>query len=155
VTAGAILGIVLSALFNYDKLGAFGAFLESVPKRPEMYTYLGVFVLLLMGGVVAKLVLRMKYPKSKIMKQLSKRILTATQTVGWLGVLSVLLVYENASYFAWRLWPLVVLAVGVLWGLWLGTASYKTVPVTLAAEANEARKLKWLNWGSKNRKKRA
>jgi hypothetical protein len=155
VTAGAILGVALATLFNYDKLGAFGAFLEAVPKRPEMYVYLGVFVVLLLGGVITRLVLRAKYPKSKIMKQLSKRILTATQTMGWLGLLSVVLVYENASYFAWRLWPLLVLAVSVLWGLWLGTASYKTVPATLVAEANEARKLKWLNWGSKNRKKRA
>lgn len=155
VTAGAILGVALAALFNYDKLGRFGAFLQAVPKRTELYVYLGVFVALLVGGVVIRLVLRAKYPKSKTIKQFAKRILTATQTIGWLGLLSVVLVYENASYFAWRLWPLLVLAVGVLWTWWLVTVSYKVVPTSLAQEANEARKLKWMNWGSKRKRKRA
>lgn len=155
VTAGALLGVALAILFNYDKLGAFGTFLQTVPKRPELYVYLGVFVALLVAGVVTRLVLRAKYPKSKIIKQFAKRILTATQTVGWLGLLSVVLVYENASYFAWRLWPLLVLVVGVLWAWWLVTVSYKEVPATLAQEANEARKLKWLNWGAKRKRKRA
>lgn len=155
VTAGAILGLALAALFNYDRLGRFGDFLQAVPKHIEMFVYLGVFVAIMLLGVGVRFVLRARYPKSKTIKQFTKRILTATLTVGWLGVLSVVLVYENASYFAWRLWPLLVLAVGLLWAWWIATASYKVVPEALAAEANEARKLKWLNWGAKRRKKRA
>ena len=152
VTAGAILGVLLGVLFNYDKLGKFGVFLQVVPKRPEMIVYGAVFVVVLVGGVMTRFILRARYPKSKTMKQLTGRILVATQTIGWLGLFSVALMYENASYFAWRLWPLLVLLAGLLWAIWIATASYKVVPKGLASEANEARKLKWLNWGQKKSK---
>jgi acid phosphatase family membrane protein YuiD len=155
VTAGAILGVGLAMLFNYDRLGAFGRFLQTVPKRPELIAYLAVFVLILAGGVAARFVLRAKYSKSKAMKQLAKRILTLTQTIGWMGLLSVVLIYENASYFAWRLWPRLVFLVAALWTWWLVTVSYREVPQALATEADQARKRKWLNWGGKRRKKRA
>jgi acid phosphatase family membrane protein YuiD len=154
VTAGAVLGILLAALFNYDRLGWFGVFVQTIPKRPELVGYLAAFVVILVGGVVARLVIRARYPKSKIMKKMSARVLVATQTIGWLGLFSVALLYERASYFAWRLWPLLVLLAGVMWGLWLATASYKVVPATLVQEATQARKLKWLNPG-KGRNKRA
>lgn len=153
VMAGAVLGIGLATLFNYDKLGAFGQFLQAIPKQPEQIGYLVAFVAILLAGVVIKLVLRARYPKSKIMKKLGSRVLTATQTVGWLGLFSLVLVYEHASYFAWRLWPVLILVVAVAWKGWIAVTSYKVVPEALAKEANEARKLKWLNWGK--RKKRA
>jgi acid phosphatase family membrane protein YuiD len=152
VTAGAALGIVLAGLFNYDKLGAFGGFLQAVPKHPEQVGYLVAFGVILIGGIVARVALKAKYPKSKVMRQLGGRVLVATQTIGWIGLFSVVLVYERASYLAWRLWPELVLAVGLIWAVWLATASYKTVPETLAKEANIARKLKWLNWGKKKKK---
>jgi acid phosphatase family membrane protein YuiD len=154
VTAGAVLGIALAALFNYDKLGGLTAFLQTVPQMPELIGYAVVFALILLGGVATKLILKARYPKSKTMKQLGSRILGATQTTGWLGLFTVVLAYEHASYFAWRLWPILVLLVAVIWGVWLAAVSYKVVPEAMAKEANEARKLKWLNWG-KGRKKRA
>jgi len=147
VTAGAVLGVVLAGLFNYDRLGSLGIFLQTVPGRPELLALLIGFAVVLLGGVVARVILRRRYRKSKIMKQLSSRILAATQTVGWLGLVSVVLAYEHASYFAWRLWPMAVAAAGLLWGVWLLTASYKVVPAELATEVNQARKLKWLRWG--------
>lgn len=153
VTAGALVGIALAALFNYDRLGKLGEFFRELPTRPELLGYLIGFGVLVLGGVIAQLVLRAKYPKSKIIKQLSKRILAATQTVGWLGLLSVLLSYEHASYFVWRFWPMLIAAIAILWGLWLLTTSYRVVPATLAVEMNTARKLKWLRWGrDKSRK---
>lgn len=154
VTAGAVLGVLLAALLNYDRLGQFGVFLQAAPSRMEMLGYLIGFVVVIVAGVVARLVLRAKWPKSKTMKQLAKRILTAAQTTGWLGVLSVVLVYERASYFSWRLWPLVVILAAVLWAWSLVVVSYRAVPAALAGEANEARKLKWLTWGrDKGRRK--
>jgi acid phosphatase family membrane protein YuiD len=155
VTAGAILGVLLGLLFNYDKLGKFGDFLQLVPKRPEMIVYAAIFLVILLGGIVGRLILRARYPKSKTIKKLTSRILVATQTIGWLGLFSVALMYENASYFAWRLWPLIVLLAGLLWALWIATGSYKVVPQGLAIEANEARKLKWLTWGQKKSKQRS
>ena len=154
VMAGAFLGVGLALLFNYQRLGAFGAFLQTIPKRPELIVYAAVFVALLVIGLVARFFFRSRYPKSKAIKTVTRRVLTATQTVGWLGLVSAALVYENASYFAWRLWPLLIMLVGVVWAVSLFMASFRTVPVALAIEANEQRKMKWLNFGrNKNRRK--
>ncbi|MDB5178896.1 MAG: putative integral rane protein [Patescibacteria group bacterium] len=147
VSVGAVLGVVLACLFNYDRLGKFGEFLQAVPQKTELWAYLGVFGVMIVGGLVARLVLRARYRKSQVMKKLAKRIFTAAWSCGWLGLVSLVLVYEHASYFAWRVWPVAVIAAAVLWGVWLATASYRAVPATLAAEATEARKRKWLTWG--------
>jgi hypothetical protein len=152
VTAGAILGILLAVLFNYDRLGRLGNYLQAVPVRLELIGYVAVFLILLVSGVIGRLVLRARYPKSKVIKKLTTRILVATQTIGWVGLFSVALVYEHASYLSWRLWPELVLLAAVLWGLWLGSDSYRGVPGKLALEANQARKLKWLNWGKRRKR---
>jgi acid phosphatase family membrane protein YuiD len=151
VTAGAILGILLAMLFNYDKLGALGTYLQGVPKRPELLTYLGIFLVILLGGILARFILRARYPRSKVIKKLSQQILVASQTVGWLGLFTTALVYERASYFAWRLWPQLILLLGVLWAVWLVTASYKWLPAALSAEETHARKEKWLKWGRRKK----
>jgi acid phosphatase family membrane protein YuiD len=147
VTAGAILGVLLAMLFNYDRLGALGTFIEAVPKRPEMLAYLAIFLVLIIGGALARFILRARYRKSRTMRDLAGKIFVATQTIGWLGLFTVAMVYERASYFAWRLWPLVVLLAGVLWAIWLATANYRTVPANLEAEVEQARKEKWLGAG--------
>lgn len=154
VTVGALLGIVLAGLFNYDKLGKLGSFLQSIPAHKELYIYAAIFGVIIVGGWIAKIVLKLRYRDSKVVKKFSKRLLVATQTVGWVGLLSAVFVYERASYLAWRLWPLTILAIGVFWGLWLITDSYKTVPGALATEEDKARKQKWLTGsGSKARRR--
>jgi acid phosphatase family membrane protein YuiD len=151
VTAGAILGVLLAMLFNYDRLGALGTFIEAVPKRPEMLAYLAIFLVLIIGGALARFILRARYRKSRTMRDLAGKIFVATQTIGWLGLFTVAMVYERASYFAWRLWPLVVLLAGVLWAIWLATANYRTVPANLEAEVEQARKEKWLGAGRRKK----
>ncbi len=155
VTAGALLGILLAAFFNYSHLGPVGQFLEATPGHHELLIYAIVFGVMVVVGIVVRLVLALRYgKKSKTMRNFGRRLLVYTQTVGWLGLAGVLFVYENASYLAWRLWPLAVLTVAVIWGGWLLIASYRTVPKGLADEKQAARKLKWLQWGrGKNRRK--
>lgn len=152
VGVGALLGVLLAVLFNYDHLGTAGTYLQTMPDHSELIGYLAVFAAIILGGWVMRLVLRARYKKSPAIKQLTKRVVTASQTVGWLGLLSVALMYERASYFAWRLWPLLLLGIGLFWGWWLSAESYKTVPAALANEAHEARKRKWLLWGRSKRK---
>jgi acid phosphatase family membrane protein YuiD len=154
VTVGALLGIFLAGLFNYDKLGGLTTFMQTLPARPELIAYLAVFAVILLGGLVTRFVLVARYKKSRTMRKLAQRILTATQVVGWLGLVSVVFVYERASYLSWRLWPLLILAIGVVWGIWIATSSYKVVPASLASEADEARKRKWLNWGKEKNRRR-
>jgi hypothetical protein len=152
VTVGALVGIVLAGLFNYDKLGKLGAFVQAVPSHKELYIYAVIFGLIIIGGWIAKIVLKWRYKNSKVVKKLSKRLLIATQTIGWVGALSLVFVYERASYLAWRLWPLLILAIGLFWAIWLTTASYRTVPLALASEEDKARKQKWLSGSKKSRR---
>lgn len=154
VTAGAGLGIVLAAFFNYNRLGKVGSFAETTPPHHELMIYALIFGVIIVGGLLARIALGMRFSKSKTMKKFGRRLLAMTQTVGWLGLALVVFVYENASYLSWRLWPLLVLVLGVVWGGWLVAASYRTVPQGLASEQRAARKLKWLQWGrGRNRRK--
>jgi uncharacterized protein len=152
VTVGAIVGLALGALFNYSRLGWFGGWLQTVPSRHELIVYTAAFVVILLGGVVARLIMRARYPKSKTMRRLGRRLVVMTQTIGWLGLLSSVFIYERASYLAWRLWPVLILTLGLLWAVWLFVVSYRNVPAGLAEEATQARKLKWLQWGKRKRK---
>jgi acid phosphatase family membrane protein YuiD len=152
VSVGAVVGIVLGALFNYDKLGSLWTTLQAVPMNSELWAYTGLFGLLVVGGIVQRIVLRRRYRKSATMRRLTSRILTATETTGWLGVITVVLQYEHASYLAWRFWSLLVLAVALTWGIVLGLAAARTVPAALAAEQQTARKLKWFQFGRKRKR---
>ncbi len=151
VVAGAATGITLAALFNYDHLGKFGDFFQVVPVHYELWAYAAIFGLLVVVGVLLRWFLGRRYPKSKVMKRFRMRVFTAMETTGWLGLVMTLFVYERASYLAWRLWPVVVLAIGLGWAVWILTGSRKEVPSGLAAEAMQARKKKWLNFGRKSR----
>lgn len=154
VSVGALTGVVLAGLFNYDRLGKFGDFFRVVPTRMELWVYVGIFAALVLGGVVARWVLGRMYPKSRVMKVFRMRVFTAAQTIGWLGLLSSLFIYERASYLAWRLWPGVILASGLLWAVLILTGPAKTVPAGLAAEASTRRKMKWLKFGKKRPSKK-
>jgi hypothetical protein len=151
VSAGALTGIVLAGLFNYDRLGRFGDFLRTVPLRYEMWSYVGVFAALVVIGFVVRVVLAKMYRKSAVMKRFRGHVFTACQTIGWLGLVMCVFVYERASYLAWRLWPVLLLAIGFGWAVWILTGSAREVPAGLAAEADTARKRKWLRWGRKAR----
>ena len=149
VSAGAVTGIVLGGLFNYDHLGAFATFFQALPGQREMWAYLGIFVALVVLGVIVPFVLGRRYPKSRVIKRFRSRIFTAAETVGWLGIVSFIFVYEHANYLSWRLWPVLVIIIGVFWGVWIVTGPAKTVPEGLAAEAMHARKTRWLKFRRK------
>lgn len=151
VVVGALTGVVLAAFFNYDRLGGFGDFFRAVPGRTELWVYLGVFGALVLGGVLTRWILSRRYPKSKVMKKFRLTVFTAAETVGWLGLLSAIFIYEKTSYLAWRLWPLLIIAVGVYWALWIALKAAKGLGAGLAIEANHVRKMKWLNFGKKSR----
>jgi acid phosphatase family membrane protein YuiD len=151
VTVGAILGVVLAMAFNYDRLGKFGTFLQTVPKKYELWAYFALFGILIIGGIVLRVLLASRYPKSPVMKRFRNHVFTASQTIGWLGLLLSILVYEGANYLAWRVWPMLVIVAGILWGVWIFTGSARDLPAGLAAEADKYRKQKWLNFGRKGR----
>jgi acid phosphatase family membrane protein YuiD len=143
VSVGALYGIVLATLFNWDHLGRFGEFFTSVPGKRELIAYIGVFGLIILAGIAVRWILAARWRKSQVMKRFRKHIFQATQTIGWVGLVAALFIYERASYLAWRLWPVLVLAGGAAWAVWILTGSAKEVPAGLAAEENIMRKKKW------------
>jgi hypothetical protein len=153
VVVGAVLGIVLGGVFNYDKLTSLWSFLQTTPAAVELWLYAGLFGVLLVAGLVTRFVLGAMYGKSPVMRQLRRRILSATQTTGWVGLVAVALQHERASYLAWRFWALLVVVIALVWGISLAVNAWRTVPPALAAEAQQARKLKWFNFGRKKSKK--
>jgi len=153
VGAGAITGIVLAGLFNYDRLGWLGTFLQTIPAKYELWSYMTFFGVMVVAGGIKRWILAKRYPKSKVMKRFRGHIFTASQTIGWLGLVTTVFVYEHASYLAWRLWPLLAVAGALIWAWWILTGSAREVPAGLAAEADHTRKMKWLNFGRKSRTK--
>ena len=154
VVVGAVFGLVLGGLFNYTHLNPLFAYLQVIPKGRELWIYAAIFMVIIVTGLAQRFILRARYHKSATMKALSRRVLTAAQTVGWLGLVTVVLEYENASYLSWRGWAFLMLAIGVAWGMGIALSSYRTVPEALAKEANIARKMKWLTWGGKRKANR-
>jgi hypothetical protein len=65
---------------------------------------------------------------------------------------AALLIYERASYLAWRLWVVVILVIGVMWLASLAAHWRANLPVALFEEREAARKGKWLQWGNRKRK---
>jgi len=152
VAVGAVAGVVLGGLFNFDRITALTSFLQQVPKTPELVWYTVVFTLLVIGGLIQRFVLRKRFPKSLTYKTLTGKILTATQVTGWIGLVMAALEYEHASYLAWRFWSIIMLLIGVVWAVNIIVWSVRTLPDALATEANVARKLKWLTFGRKRKK---
>ena len=150
VTFGAILGIVLGCLFNYDRLQAVGSFLESVPRSTENLAYAVVAGILIVGSIIARVIVGRR--RSRAMSRFSSQLLVAAQSIGWLTVLASVLTYERASYLAWRLWVLVILTLGAVWFASLVSHWRSRLPEALQAEQEAARKGRWLNLGRRKRR---
>ena len=151
VLAGAITGGLLGGIFNYDRLGALGTFLQKVPNKYELWSYAGIFGLLIIGGLVAGFILGRQYPKSKVMKKFRNNVFVATQTIGVTGIVMCAFIFERANYLAWRMWALVVIGGGLFWGINIATRSGRLLRSGLAAEADHSRKMKWFKIGRKSR----
>lgn len=152
VAVGAATGIVLGTLFNFDRITPLTSFLQQVPLNKEILWYVGIFALLVVGGLAQRVYLRKRYPKSSMYKSLTGKILTATQVTGWTGLVMTALEYERASYLAWRVWSIIMLIIGAIWAISIAVWAIRVVPEALAQEANVARKLKWLVIGRKRKK---
>jgi acid phosphatase family membrane protein YuiD len=151
VAVGALLGIALACLFNYDKLGPVTAFLQTVPVGLELWIYVGIFAALVLGGIIARIVLTRRYKKSQVMRQFRNRVFVAAETIGWVGLVTCVFIYERATYLAWRAWPLILLLIGLIWAIGIATTSGKELPQGLKVEANERRKQKWFKFGRKSK----
>jgi acid phosphatase family membrane protein YuiD len=155
VLVGAVMGAVLSCVFAYDRLGAFGTFLSTTPK-PSEYTLYGIAgLILIVVGLLVRVILPMFKKDSKAIRNLAKALFKIIEGAGWFTLLAALLEYEQASYLAWRIWPLVTLITAGIMLIITAIGWARRLPEVLAIEAETARKSKWFSWGKNKKKSRS
>jgi acid phosphatase family membrane protein YuiD len=152
VTAGALLGIFLGLLFNIGLLSSQINFVLALPSRFEFTAFAGLAGTLVIGGLVARLLLRFLGKESKVLQKLGTDVLLLTQTVGWLGVLASFGQYQHLQYVSYRLWSWLLLAAALAWMGWLVAKYWQTLPAERARETEASRKGKWLHRTGKKRK---
>ncbi len=154
VIIGAVLGVILAGLFSYDHIQPLVNFLMDVPGKKELIGYAVAAVIIIVGGVVLRFGLRRPRPKSRVLKQISAKVFTRAQIVGWLCLAIGFASYERAQYLSWRLWSVLILILGIAWLAWSLLEVARVVPSHLAFELDRERKEKWLEPQSKNKSKK-
>lgn len=153
VAAGAALGIVLACVFAYDRLNAVTTYVSAVPRVHE-YTFYGYAGLgLILAGILLRFVLPMIKKESRAILSLAKSLFKIFEITGWTLVAAAALEYEQASYLAFRLWPILALITG---GVVLSITAVRwafRLPEELAVEAEVRRKSKWFNFGKTSKNK--
>lgn len=155
VLVGAVMGVVLACVFAYDRLGAFGTFLSTTPKPAEYTLYAIVGIALIVVGLLVRVLLPLVKKESKAIRNLAKALFKIIEGAGWFTLLAALLEYEQASYLAWRIWPVLTLITAGVMLIVTAISWAKRLPEVLANEAETARKSKWFVWGKNKKKSRS
>lgn len=142
VTAGAIVGVLLALVFNYQHIVPLTTFLAASPGRIELLVYAGSGLALILSGLVTFFLLRRL--RSATLTALGRRILTLGDSIGIIMLVLAGSEFEKVGYLSWRFWPMVTLLGLLAWGLKLILFARRQVPVELAAEAEIQRKAKWM-----------
>jgi uncharacterized protein len=153
VTVGALLGVILGGLFNSSHLTQEINYVIALPGRLEIIIYAAVFVILLVTGLIARIILARRYRGSVVMKKLYKQIFLATQTIGWLGLLAGFGQYQRLPILLARGWAWLLAAGFVLWAVWIIAKFSVVVPAALLEEKEIQRKKKWFSKKPKKRRK--
>lgn len=156
VSLGAVLGLFLGCLFNYDKLGALGA-LATTPVGIGLIVILAaVAAVLLVGGIVARFILLRKYRKIAIGEQAVKRESWVAYGFAFLGLLLAFIQYEKIAAALWIVWPALylILFIGTALLIWLPYRGGK-IAAAVAAQAASSHKDKWLEGPNKKRRAKA
>jgi acid phosphatase family membrane protein YuiD len=142
VTVGALLGIFLALVFNYQHITPLLNWLGATPSHIELFVYAAVAALLIVGGIIWHQILRRR--GSAALAALGRRIFLMSETIGILMAVFVVCAFERVSYLSSRFWPLASIVLLLVWAIWLYSATRSQLPATLALEAETARKDKWL-----------
>ena len=154
VTAGALTGIVLAMLFNYNHLDKLWSWLSQVPSRPEFVCYLAFYGLVVIVGLVLRLLWHSRRKQSPAYRRLLRHLTTLIIAVLILGGITAVTIFERASFLSWRWLPLTVTLLTLIGIVWLVYWAVKYLPVHLSTEEAVARKAKWFEKSKKKRKKK-
>jgi hypothetical protein len=152
VTAGAMLGVILGLALNGSYVASQLTWLKSFPSHTEALIYLGISLVILIGGVIVNLVLRHRYRDSTAMKKLRRQLIIKDLSIGLTGLVLAFAGYEQALYLGWRLWVYFLLVIFLVWAGVIMSLNWNQLPQALAREAEQDRINKWLP-GKKRRRK--
>ena len=152
VGAGTVLGIVLGGLFNIDRLAPLGNFLSATPHRPEVFTYLGVGLALLVVSIVLRVALRRRGRRVASWGSLLRNLLAIGIGAAVLEGLFTFGVLESASFLTWRAWTLFTDAAAITLVIVAAVRTSRRIPEETAAAAETERKAKWLTPKKKRRR---
>jgi hypothetical protein len=152
VVVGALVGILLALVFNYQHITPLTNWLATIPSHIELFVYLAIAVILIVGGLLQHAILSRR--GSEALAALSRRVLLLCETIGVLMAVFVVCAFEKVNYLSSRFCPLASIVVFLVWGTWIYLANRHRVPEALALEAETARKEKWLPKGKKHKRKK-
>jgi len=153
VSIGAILGLLLGAVLNSDKLGPLITII-TLPVGRAMAVVVAVVagLLLLTGGVIRWSFLR-RYRKAV------KAVQHATRTASWwfwgnalIGLALAFLEYERVGAATWVIWPLLYIIYIIIVKITLLRTYRRSVPQALADYRATQDKAKWLEGPNKKRR---
>lgn len=151
VVVGAVTGIFLALVLNYQSITPLTDFLAATPLRLEMIIYAVIGAVMILGGLVAATLLRRR--RSAALAALGRRILGSALTVGLILLVFAGCEFEKVGYLAWRFWPMATLLGLLSLALQLLLSTRRRLPDQLAIEAEIERKAKWLPGQKRKRKK--
>jgi acid phosphatase family membrane protein YuiD len=156
VTVGALLGIVLGGLFNYDKLGALTKLATLEVGFTLIYGLAVVAIILLVAGGAGRMLLLRRYRKVTLVCQAVKRESLVLFTMAVIGILLSFSQYEKIAAALWIVWPVVYIAllIAAIVAVWQPYRGGK-VAAALADRRAEADKAKWMEGPNKKRRAKA
>lgn len=150
VVVGAMFGLVLGTLLNFNHVLPLAKFLTATPGNVESYIYAGIAAVLVIATIIMRLVLR-RYG-SAVLSRVGKRVMYTGLTSGAIIAIFVLGQYERLGYLEWRLWVILALAGMVAEKVRILVWARANVASARALEVRTERLSKWL---PKPKKKKA
>ncbi|HUC20601.1 MAG TPA: divergent PAP2 family protein [Candidatus Polarisedimenticolaceae bacterium] len=155
VFVGAVMGLVLGGLFNYDKLGAFNSLITWPIPLVYSYALAAVGAVLLLAGAIVRFWLVRPHREIALARQAAARTSMLIWSFGLLSILLAFLQYEKLKVVLWVLWPcllLVLLLVGIFF---IVQTYYKVLPPALDAHRTADQKKRWFEGPNKKRRAKA
>ena len=152
VVVGALVGIILALIFNYQHIMPLINWLATTPSHIELFVYVAIAALLIIAGFVQQLILRRR--GSEALSSLSRRLMLLCETIGVLMAVFAVCAFERVNYLSSRFCFLASILAFIIWGTWLYLANRHRLPAALALEADTARKEKWLPKPKKHKRKK-
>jgi acid phosphatase family membrane protein YuiD len=152
VVVGAIFGLVLGILLNFNHVSPLAAFLVATPGLLETYIYAGIAAALIVVPIIMRLMLRRR--RSAILSRLGARIMYTGLTAGIIIAIFALGQYERLSYLDWRLWMIIALLVTSIEKLRIMLWARTNVTPARELETRTERLSKWLPKPKKKKSKK-